>query len=316
MPEISIIIPIYKVEAYLRRCLDSVLAQTFHDFEVICVNDGSPDGCDKILTEYAGKYDNIRIINQENQGLSMARNNGLREAHGKYIYFLDSDDVIHPQLLETAHTYAERFGADLVCFEYQENRGEPLSPKMFDIDHLPYKLSDNPIFLGSAKEKYRVSYNVWTKLYKKTLLDGIEFITGIHFEDFPHTYTVMSKRPKTVVVPQVLYYYTISDDSLSRAKANPQQIHDYHTGIKAVYEIYKKQEYARELKFLLRNFMPNILKHQLGRCRRADKETKQAMFTAFAEELRDLDAKGLIYWRGHKLTRYFAYKKLIKKGTL
>ena len=115
MPEISIIIPVYKVEAYLRRCLDSVLAQTFQDFEVICVNDGSPDGCDKILAEYSAKYKNIQIINQENQGLSVARNNGLKQANGNYIYFLDSDDAIHPQLLETAHTYAERFSADLVA---------------------------------------------------------------------------------------------------------------------------------------------------------------------------------------------------------
>lgn len=316
MAEISVIIPVYKVEAYLSRCLDSVLTQTFQDFEVICVNDGSPDNCGNILADYAAKHAHIKIITQANQGLSMARNNGLKQATGKYIYFLDSDDAIHPQLLETVYTYAERFQADLVSFEYEENQGTPLFPKLFNVEHLDYKLSNNPVLLGSTKEKYHISYNVWTKLYKKTLLDKIEFISGIHFEDFPHTFAVLAKRPKTVVLSQVLHYYTLSNDSLSRATATPQQICDYHTGIKAIYDIYKTPELAEELKFLRYSFIPNILKHQLGRCKRAHKEVQGLMYEAFAEELRDLDAKGLICWRGHKLTRYLTYKKLIKKGML
>ena len=98
--KISIIIPIYKVEKYLQSCLDSVLAQTFKDWEAICVNDGSPDNSGKILTEYAKKDPRIKIITQNNQGPSVARNNGLKQANGKYIFFLDSDDFIHPQLLE------------------------------------------------------------------------------------------------------------------------------------------------------------------------------------------------------------------------
>ena len=119
MPEISIIIPCYKVEKYLPRCLDSVLSQTFSDFEAICVNDGSPDSCGEILADYAAKDSRIKILTQQNQGLSMARNNGLKLARGNFIYFLDSDDFIHPQLLEITHALALQHQADMVSFAYK-----------------------------------------------------------------------------------------------------------------------------------------------------------------------------------------------------
>ena len=105
MPKISVVLPIYNVEKYLRRCLNSLLNQTFTDFEAICVNDGSLDKSLHILEEYASKDFRIKIVTQENQGLSMARNNGLKIAQGDYIYFLDSDDAIHPQLLEITYNF-------------------------------------------------------------------------------------------------------------------------------------------------------------------------------------------------------------------
>ena len=97
---ISVIIPVYKVEDYLNECMDSVLSQTYTNFEVICVNDGSPDNCLNILNEYAKKDNRVRIISQENQGLSAARNTGLDNAKGDWIAFIDSDDKIAPTFLE------------------------------------------------------------------------------------------------------------------------------------------------------------------------------------------------------------------------
>ena len=131
MPKISIIIPCYNVEKYLHRCLDSVIGQTFEDFEVICVNDGSPDNSGSILEEYAAKDKRIKILTQKNQGLSMARNNGKALAQGKYIYFLDSDDFIHPQCLEIAHYIAEKYEVDLVSFDFCENMNKTLWQKCY-----------------------------------------------------------------------------------------------------------------------------------------------------------------------------------------
>ena len=179
MPKISVILPIYNVEKYLRRCLDSVLNQTFTDFEAICVNDGSPDKSLHILEEYAAKDSRIKIVTQENQGLSMARNNGLKVAKGDYIYFLDSDDAIHPKLLEIAYTFASKNNADMVCFGFEKSDGIEYAPKNINIENLKYKVTDNPLNLALSNSKFRIPFNVWTKFYKKEILNGINFIKGI-----------------------------------------------------------------------------------------------------------------------------------------
>ncbi|MBQ2017344.1 MAG: glycosyltransferase family 2 protein, partial [Alphaproteobacteria bacterium] len=118
MPAISIIIPVYKVEKYLRRCLDSVLNQTFTDWQAICVNDGSPDNSAEILAEYAARDSRFVVVNKENGGLSDARNAGMPYANGEYIMYLDSDDFIHPQTMEIAYHLAQRDKSDIVSFTY------------------------------------------------------------------------------------------------------------------------------------------------------------------------------------------------------
>ena len=118
MPTVSIIVPIYKVEKYLPECIHSALSQTFSDFELILVDDGSPDNCGAICEEYARKDARIRVIHKENGGLSDARNAGLDMASGKYVYFLDSDDRISPDLLATVVPYLEQ-GCELVAFVHQ-----------------------------------------------------------------------------------------------------------------------------------------------------------------------------------------------------
>ena len=116
MPELSIIVPVYKVEKYLPRCIDSILAQTFGDFELILIDDGSPDGCGRICDEYARKDKRIVVIHQKNMGVSAARNAGLDIARGRYIGFVDSDDWIEPQMYEVMMDAIRENGADMaVC---------------------------------------------------------------------------------------------------------------------------------------------------------------------------------------------------------
>lgn len=170
-PEISIIIPCYKVEKYLRRCLDSVLAQTFQDWEAICVDDGSPDEYGNILDEYASRDGRIKVIHQENQGLSMARNNGKKLAMGDYIYFLDSDDAMHPQLLEVAYGLAQKHNADLVNFECYNSDKEEFKNKNIDVNKVKTKVTNNPMFSENISLKEylfhlkkvmkRIKYVLW-----------------------------------------------------------------------------------------------------------------------------------------------------------
>ena len=311
MSKVSIIIPIFNVEKYLSRCLDSVLLQTFSDFEVICVNDGSPDNCATILANYAKKDARIKIITQSNQGLSMARNNGLKQAIGEYIYILDSDDAIEPQLLEITVSLAEKYKASIVTFCFKRSYEMDFLPTFFDINKIKPKIIANPLFQG-CRGKNRISFSACNKLYKKEILDGISFIPNIHFEDYPHTYAILAKKPKTVMINLPLYLYSINNESISNHKLTPKQIKDYHQGLSYIYDIYKNPNLKKELKFLKKNLMPNLLKQQLYRCQKADEKMQPFMWQAFAEELKDLNNKGLITWRGHNLFRYLKYKKIIK----
>ena len=112
-PKVSVIIPVYKVENFLRRCLDSVVGQTLQDMEIICVNDGSPDNCLNILKEYQGKYDNIVIIDKKNEGVWKARVDGIQKATGEYITFIDSDDYIALDCIEKLYSVAKKDYADI-----------------------------------------------------------------------------------------------------------------------------------------------------------------------------------------------------------
>ena len=113
MVKVSVIIPVYNVEPYLKQCMDSVVGQTLKDIEIICVDDGSTDGSLDILREYAAEDNRIQIIEQKNAGAGAARNNGMRHATGKYLSFLDSDDFFEPRMLEKAYDLAEKDQADL-----------------------------------------------------------------------------------------------------------------------------------------------------------------------------------------------------------
>ena len=111
MPEISVIVPVYKAEAYLHACIDSILSQTFSDFELILVDDGSPDNCGAICDDYAARDSRVRVIHQKNQGQAAARNHALAAAKGDWVCFVDSDDAVHPQMLERLRQAAAESGA-------------------------------------------------------------------------------------------------------------------------------------------------------------------------------------------------------------
>ena len=309
MPLVSVIVPVYKVEKFLPRCLDSVLGQTFTDFELICVNDGSPDGCLQILKNYARKDKRIKVISQENQGLSMARNNGLKEASGQYVYFLDSDDFIHPQCLEITVFFAQKYQADLVSFDFVKGYDEKIHNKHYVFDEIPFQVSEKPVFLGTHKEKWRIAFNAWTKLFKREILNNVAYLTGIHFEDYPHTLGVLAQNPRTVVLKAPLYFYTLNENSISHQKINPHQIRDYHIGIRYVFEKYSMPKLSRERVFLKKHFLRRILKKQLALCKAAAADVQPFMFEQFATELRDLDAQNLLHSFGLKS---LTYRKIMK----
>ncbi len=207
MSKISIKIPVYNVAKYLPACLDSILAQTYQDYEAICINDDSPDNCLDILNEYAKKDARIKVINQKNQGVSAARNNGLSKASGEYIAFLDSDDLLHPQYLEKLHSAIQLSNADFVWCDYI---------KFFDGDNLDISLKNDCNFSVVAKpwkyfienKKPAVGIVIWNKLYKKNLLADLRFDEDMPIsEDVLYIYKATYNAKKMAHIPEKLMYY-------------------------------------------------------------------------------------------------------------
>lgn len=313
MPRVSVVIPVYNVQDYLPLCLESVLKQTFADFEVICVNDGSSDEGALVLSDYAAKDSRIKIITQPNQGLSAARNRGLAEASGEFVYFLDSDDAVHPQLLEICCQLAQQHQADLINFAYQSFQGLSLPPhKIYSgISELLVKIESEPLLANT--KGWSINYNVWSKFYRRNLLKEHSFIPGIFFEDYPFCVTLLARHPRTVLINEKLYFYRTNNSSITRSPFTVKKVNDYQTGLNFVYDNCHSFKDSRINEFLIRNLVPDILKHQYNGIRRSPKALRAELWQAFRAELQDLQNKGWLQQRGHKLLRYWFYRWLLRQ---
>ena len=215
-PKISVVIPVYNMEKYLRECLDSVLGQTFAEIEVICINDGSTDGSLAVLREYEAKDSRLLVIDKENEGLSIARNTALETAQGKYILFVDSDDDIDPELCKKTYAVAEKENADMTfffCDSKSYHRGF--------FDNLARIIRNKRPFAhdqeGLQDDIALVSYpTAWSKLWKTDFLTrhDISFPERLHHEDVVFHWKALISNPVMTVVPEKLYHYRTNDDSI------------------------------------------------------------------------------------------------------
>lgn len=213
MAEISIIVPVYQVEKYIRQCVDSILAQTFTDFELILVDDGSTDNSGKICDEYAQKDKRITTLHKENGGLSDARNYGLDQADGKYFMFVDSDDYIAPDMAECLHKAIIKENADIVACNFccvSEN-GET----DFSTENKAEILSGSEIFYNRKNERNYGFWTVaWNKLYKSETFKNIKFRFGKYHEDEFWANDIYRFNIKVVAISESLYYYRQRNDSI------------------------------------------------------------------------------------------------------
>jgi len=220
---ISVIVPIYKVENYLAACVDSILNSTYKDLEVILVDDGSPDGCPAICDSYAAKDSRVQVIHQPNQGVSAARNAGLKVAKGEYIAFADGDDVIHPRMLEVLLKAINRGDYDFsmvygvmvqdkgVGYNYVDDAA-PVSLSSFTIitrDEYIQRLADMTL------DAYQF-HVIWNKLYKRDFVVGQQF-KKVPFEDVEWLNRVNLKLTKGVLVEAEMYYYIQRGESTMHA---------------------------------------------------------------------------------------------------
>ena len=209
MSTISIIVPVYEVEKYLKRCVDSILCQTFCDIEVILVDDGSSDNCGFICDEYAKQDKRVKVIHKQNGGLSSARNAGLDIATGDYIGFVDSDDWIHPQMYEYLYNCALKYNLDIMtcCFEKTELCN--LENCSMHNDFCVAEQYNSKEFLDTLNldKFYQFSPSVCSKLYKKEIFKDLRFIEGKIFEDTIIMIPTLLRAHKIGYTDKILYYY-------------------------------------------------------------------------------------------------------------
>lgn len=218
---LSIVVPIYKVEPYLRKCVDSLLNQDLpkEDYEIILVDDGSPDGCGEICDEYAAKFHNIKVVHRENGGLSAARNSGIEIAQGKYIQFVDSDDYLEPNVLKTLIEKMEKDNLDILRFNYQNvnEKYEVFEPNKSGKPYVDYRdeICDGITFLNErlGTACYSVQFILKTDLVKSMPL----FKEGIYFEDVEWTPRVLIEAKRVTSVDTMVYNYLVRQGSITKS---------------------------------------------------------------------------------------------------
>ncbi|MBE5881088.1 MAG: glycosyltransferase [Lachnospiraceae bacterium] len=235
-PLISVIIPVYKVEKYLRRAVDSVLSQTYTNLEIILVDDGSPDECPAICDAYAAKEARVRVIHKENGGLSDARNAGIDVAGGDYIAFLDSDDYYAPCFIEVLYRELVKSDAQVsLCrYEVTEKLDVADGPDFAGVWQ-EYKDGKTESFVYDRKQMLLNQYDAhcpdatyfivaWNKLYKASLFKQVRYPKGKIHEDEATTYRIFDKITRGVYVNAPLYAYYSMPDSITRAKFHVKRL--------------------------------------------------------------------------------------------
>ena len=225
MSKISVIVPVFKVEAYLPRCIDSILKQTFSDFRLILVDDGSPDKCPEICDKYAELDNRVVVIHKKNEGLSAARNSGIDFVFEKncsdWISFIDSDDWIHEKFLETLFNAVSENNVPIAscCWQRIDEEKDAIQPEDFSSTLISpsedYK---------SRRNNYDVDTYAWRFLYHKDLFKNIRYPVGKHWEDLSTTYKLLFQADKVAHTSAVLYYYFARNDSIARADWNPRRL--------------------------------------------------------------------------------------------
>lgn len=232
MPEISIIVPVYNVEKYLSKCIDSILNQTFNNFELILVDDGSTDKSYEICDYYKNIDRRVVVIHKNNEGAAEARNYGIRLAKGDFIGFVDSDDYIEENMYETLYNIMIDFKSDIVVCNHMNFKDNFYKRENKRIMKKDIKSFNNI----EALENYLLNYGdknkvmktiVWDKLYKKELFDNISFPKGKIAEDGYVIYKLLYYSNKITYVDEILYYYYQRNDSVSKTKFSLKTLEVY-----------------------------------------------------------------------------------------
>lgn len=215
-PLISVIIPIYNVECYLKTCIDSIVNQTYSNLEIILVDDGSPDKCPEICDEYAKKDNRVKVIHQENGGLAHARNVGIANSNGGYLTFVDSDDYVSNDYVESLYKGISEFGADISLASFYPFKGDDACQQTSELCAYEIISKENAIrrYCSINAECSMPFISACNKIYRRRLFDGIEFPKGKLYEDAFTTYKLIDRAKKIVFTTSKFYFYRLNSQSI------------------------------------------------------------------------------------------------------
>lgn len=292
MEKISVIVPVYNVEKYLSKCVDSIINQTYHNLEIILVDDGSPDRCGEICDEYATKDNRIKVIHKKNGGLSDARNAGIEVAEGGYIAFVDSDDYIASDMMDVLYHRLIKDGSDMaLCnFKYIDEKGEEIEERK---NKSPIKDEvitgiDGMKKLSQDKNWYYVI--AWNKLYKKEIFDNIRFPKGKIHEDEFVIHHIMHACKRISCVALELYYYLQRQGSIMSQKSLISTMNTFEAKRdRALFSIemglnFNAYASVCAMAYTIAHFVPND---------DMEKEKRCEMYHSYLKTARRLKTKGL-----------------------
>ena len=281
---ISVIIPVYNVEQYLPRCVDSILAQTYRNLEIILVDDGTKDDSDKICDEYAAKDTRIKVIHKENGGLSSARNAGIDIARGEYLGFVDSDDWIEPEMYETMLGLAKKHEAQLVCagrYDFSSRRNE----KTVGLCPEKEEVITGMELLGRTFTWDGCDSAAWDKLYHRSLFETIRYPLGQISEDVAMFYKLAELVDRAAMCDKPFYNYYHRPGSITTAKLSDKTFHfPRHTAV--VYDYIRKNhpELTNQARYLrVRGLITAMQAIDL-----AGEDAKKAYASIYGESRREL----------------------------
>lgn len=283
MPKISVVVPVYKVEAYLSRCIDSILEQTYRDFELILVDDGSPDNCLEMCERYAESDNKIHVIHRENGGLSAARNSGiewvLANSDSEWITFIDSDDWIHERYLEWLLQTAKDYDVNVVIGTFIRTDGKEdivqhngLTTEQYATEDCWLKIKTN-------------ATTAWGKLYKLSDFQTLRYPEGKLHEDEFTTYQVLFQYDYVAVVETPIYYYYFNPDSITKSAWSPRRL-DGLEAVKNQMEYFKANGFDRAYRWAVWCYLDALCEHM-----RAIRDKKQ--YQEYLKKLRNEIRRGI-----------------------
>lgn len=282
--KISVIVPIYNVERYLAKCLDTVINQTLKEIEIICVNDGSTDRSGRVLEEYAKKDPRIIIINKKNGGLSSARNAGMKIAKGEYIGFVDSDDWVDETMFEKLYKNAKEHDSQMsICavHKYDDRTKAMLyDDPYFTLGYFNESFDDRPFNHHETKDfLIELCVMAWNKIYKRSFLEehNAVFPDGLIFEDGPFFFSIYFKMDRVSIVRDYLYYYRINRVNSIIQKGGKNFINIFDV-IELMWNEIKTLPYFDQVKY---DFLMSKYRDAAYRCRTIDKKYGEMFFERF-----------------------------------